>query len=93
MRVAVVVTSVKTLLNWLLIFGALRPARASGSSAPASATLGAQLVAVLLLVVLSRRRDLRGSLALARADLAAARASLAEVGRISAARGAASAWS
>lgn len=81
--VAIAVTSVKTLLNWLLIFGPFG-LPAHGLAGAGAATLGAQLVAVLLLAVLSRRRDLRGSLAIARADLAAARANLAEVGRISA---------
>lgn len=83
LAVAVVVTSVKTLLNWLLIFGPFG-LPAHGLAGAGAATLGAQLVAVTLLAFLSRRRDLRGSLAIARADVAAARASLAEVGRISA---------
>lgn len=81
--VAVVVTSVKTLLNWLLIFGPFGLPR-YGLAGAGAATLGAQLVAVLLLLFVSQRRDVHGSLALARADVTAARANLAEVGRISA---------
>lgn len=81
--VAVVVTSVKTLLNWLLIFGPFG-LPAHGLAGAGAATLGAQFVAVLLLGLLSRYRDLRGSLAIARADVVAARANMAEVGRIAA---------
>lgn len=81
--VAVVVTSVKTLLNWLLIFGPFG-LPAHGLAGAGVATLGAQFVAVALLIVLSRVRDLRGSLSIARADVVAARTNLAEVGRIAA---------
>lgn len=83
LAVAVVVTSVKTLLNWLLIFGPFGLPQL-GLAGAGAATLGAQVVAVALLGVLSQRRGVRGSLALARGDLAPARASLVEVGRISA---------
>jgi putative MATE family efflux protein len=81
--VALIVTSVKTLLNWLLIFGPFGLPRLSLAGAGA-ATLGAQIVAVCLLLFLSQRRDVHGSLALVRGDVAAARTNLAEVGRISA---------
>jgi putative MATE family efflux protein len=83
LAVAIAVTSAKTLLNWLLIFGPFGLPRL-GLAGAGAATLGAQVVAVTLLVLLSRRRGLHGALAVARADLIAARASLAEVGRISA---------
>ena len=83
LAVALVVTAVKTVLNWLLIFGPFGLPRFELAGAGA-ATLGAQVVAVCLLLFLSQRRDVHGSLALAPADVAAARASIAEVGRISA---------
>jgi putative MATE family efflux protein len=81
--VAVAVTSVKTLLNWLLIFGPFGLPQL-GLAGAGAATLGAQVVAVTLLASLSRRRSLRGALAVTRADLPAARRDLVEVGRISA---------
>jgi putative MATE family efflux protein len=80
LAVAVVVTSVKTGLNYLLIFGPFGLPKL-GLEGAGIATLGAQLVAVLLLVIATRRR---ATLALAPRDVGAARASLGEVGRISA---------
>lgn len=81
--VALVVTTVKSILNWLLIFGPFGLPEL-GLAGAGAATLGAQLVAVILLITLSQRRDARGSLAIARGDVLAARQSLGEVGRISA---------
>jgi putative MATE family efflux protein len=81
--VAVAVTSVKTLLNALLIFGPFGLPRFDLAGAGA-ATLGAQLVAVTLLVALSRRRHLAGALAVARGDAPHARRSIPEVARIAA---------
>jgi MATE family, multidrug efflux pump len=81
--VALVVTSVKTLLNWLLIFGPFGLPR-YGLAGAGAATLAAQVVAVLLFGTLSQRLDARRPLALARADVRAARANLGEVTRISA---------
>jgi putative MATE family efflux protein len=81
LAVAAAVTSVKTGLNWLLIFGPFGLPRLDLAGAGA-ATLGAQIVAVALLALLSRRRVLDGALAISRADLPLARAELAQVGRI-----------
>jgi putative MATE family efflux protein len=83
LAVAVVVTSVKTALNYLLIFGPFGIPKL-GLAGAGLATLGAQLVAVVLLGIATRRRAARATLALAPRDVGAARASLAEVGRISA---------
>jgi putative MATE family efflux protein len=83
LAVAVVVTSVKTALNYVLIFGPFGLSKL-GLAGAGIATLGAQGVAVVLLAIATRRRSARATLALAPRDVAAARSNFAEVGRISA---------
>jgi putative MATE family efflux protein len=83
LAVAIAVTTVKTALNYLLIFGPFGIPRL-GLAGAGIATLGAQAVAVVLLSVATRRRDARATLSLVPRDVAAARSNLREVGRISA---------
>jgi len=83
LAVAVVVTSVKTALNYALIFGPFGLPRL-GLAGAGIATLCAQAVAVVLLATASRRGASRATLALARRDVASSRVNLVEVGRIAA---------
>jgi putative MATE family efflux protein len=81
LRIAVVVTLVKTVLNALLIFG-LAGFPAWGLVGAGVATLAAQAVAIALLVGASRRRALRPALGIGPRDFARARADLGQVARI-----------
>jgi putative MATE family efflux protein len=83
LAVAGVVTSIKTALNWLLIFGPFGLPRL-GLLGAGLATVGAQVVAVVLLASLSRSRGAQVGLAVASRDLPAARADFGDVVRISA---------
>ena len=83
LAVAVVVTSVKTALNYALIFGPFGLPRL-GLAGAGIATLCAQAVAVVLLATASRRGASRATLALERRDVASSRVNLVEVGRIAA---------
>ncbi len=83
LAVAIVVTSVKTALNYALIFGPFGLPEL-GLAGAGIATLGAQAVAVLLLATAARGRTARATLALVPGDVAAARSNFREVGRISA---------
>jgi len=83
LAVAVVVTAVKTAVNYLLIFGPFGLPRL-GLAGAGIATLVAQTVAVVLLGTATRRHAARGALAFARRDVQPSRASLTEVGRIAA---------
>ncbi len=81
--VAAAVTLMKTVLNALLIFGPFGLPRL-GLVGAGLATLGAQALAVVLLVSASRRPDNAAGLSLGRSDLAAGRRLLPEVARIAA---------
>jgi len=83
LAVAVVVTAVKTSVNYLLIFGPFGLPKL-GLAGAGIATLVAQAVAVTLLTAATRRRAARGTLTFARRDVQPSRASLTEVGRIAA---------
>ena len=79
--VAIVVTSVKTLVNWLLIFGPFGLPRL-GLPGAGVATLVAQVVAVTLLAVANRRLGLGIALSFSARELAFVRESLREVVRL-----------
>jgi putative MATE family efflux protein len=79
--IAGAVTAIKTGLNALLIFGLLG-FPAWGLAGAGIATVAAQIVAIVLLVASSRRRDVRHALALGRRDFARARSDLGPVARI-----------
>jgi len=79
--IAIAVTAVKTLANWLLIFGPFGLPRL-GLPGAGIATITAQLVAVTLLALANRRLDLGIALAFSRRELALARESLREVVRL-----------
>jgi putative MATE family efflux protein len=83
LAVAVVVTAVKTTVNYLLIFGPFGLPKL-GLTGAGIATLMAQTVAVLLLAVATRRHNARATHTFARRDVQPSRASLSEVGRIAA---------
>ncbi|MDJ0866742.1 MAG: MATE family efflux transporter [Myxococcota bacterium] len=83
MWIAAVVTGVKVVLNALLIFGLGGLPRLDLVGA-GLATVGAQAVAVVLLIAASRRAISRRALGLGRADFRAARGALREVSRIAA---------
>jgi len=82
MRIALVVTGVKLVLNFLLIFGALGLPRLDLVGA-GLATLGSQVIGVLLFIGAARRGRRREILAFSRSDLRGTRALFGEALRVS----------
>lgn len=81
MRVALLVTAVKTVLNVALIFGMFGAPRLELLGA-GLATLISQVVAIVAFVFVVRAQPAEGPMALGRADLPAARGLLGEVIRV-----------
>lgn len=81
MRVALLVTAVKTVLNVMLIFGLFGAPRLELMGA-GLATLLSQIVALLLFGLVLRRQTAGGPMAISRADFPAARALLGDVVKV-----------